>query len=300
MCMDSLMGGKSKSQRNMQIWQAQQDERIRQEQKAEQERQYAENERQRIEAQAQMEARYQAQIEREKALVDRQINAQDGIAVRAIEAAKAAEASRQSQITQGRSAIDTAFAGFNDGYYDQARQKYTDAYLPQLEQDRLKSADKLKAALAGRGTLESTVGINAFSDLEQRAATERATIAARGSDFAESLRARVNQSKGSLYETAASGGDPSGWASRAIGEATSLLNFGDVVPAGPANAFGASYYSPQGGTTTVPGAQNSSVFGAVLAPLVSAATSAINAPKSVKTLANTAPTTGAGTAKVVS
>lgn len=295
MCLDSLMGGSSKSQRNLAIWQAQRDEMVRNEQRAEQARQYAENEAQRVAAQAQMDARYQAQIERENKIIEEQRAAAAGAA----DAARAQEAARVAQIQQSRGAIEGAFSGFNDDYFSGAATKYAGAYLPRLEEDRIKSADKLKAALAGRGTLESSVGINAFADLDKRAADERAAIAARGSEFAESLRAKVNQAKGNLFESATAGGDPSQWASRATGEATNILNFGDIIPAGPANAYGSTYYSPQGGTTTVPGAQNSSVFGAVLAPLVTAGTAALNAPKTSKSTSMAAPITGSGTAKVV-
>lgn len=296
MCLDSLMGGSSKSKRNIAIWEAQRDEMIRNEQKAEQARQFAENEAQRIAAQEQMDRRYQAQIDRENAILAEQ----KATAAAAATSSKNDEAARVAQIQQGRGAIESAFSGFNDNYFNQAASRYQDAYLPGLEQDRVKSADKLTAALAGRGTLESTVGINAFKDLESRAATERAAIAAKGSDFAEGLRARVNQSKGTLLESAASGGDPSQWAARATGDATNILNMGGVVPAGQANAYGSSYYSPQGGTTTVAAPQNSSVFGAVLAPLVNAATSALNAPKTSKSTGIGAPIVGSGTAKVVS
>lgn len=295
-------GGSSKAQRNMELYKMQIDEIYRQQDKEEQARQYAENERQRLEAQALAEKRYQEQIEREKAIVKEQIDAQEGIAARAIETARKAEEARQQQILQGRSSIDQAFSGFDDNYFNSAAQRYSAAYLPQLEEDRLKSVDKLKAALAGRGTLESTVGVNAFADVEKRAANERAAISSRGSDFAEALRAKVNASKGQMYDANATGADPSGWAARAAGEATNILNLGGIVPAGPAPAYGASYYSPSGGTTfSLPQAQNSSVFGAVLSPLANAANAAFNAPKARTSVASAiAPTTGTGTARVVS
>lgn len=280
MCVDSLMGSSGKSQRNLAIWQAQQAEAAA-----------AENERQRIAAQADMERRLQEQMQREAAIVAQQQQA----AQQASDQMRADEAARQAMITGNRSKVDEAFAGFNDGFYGQAAQRYIDAYLPQLEDDRLKSLDKLKAALAGRGTLESSVGINQIAELEKRAAQERAAIASRGSDFANSIREKVGSTKNSLYEAAGSAADPQGFAARATGEATSLVNMGGIVPFGTPTAYG-SQTDPNG----VAQPQNSSVFGSILAPLVGAATSALNAPKARSSISSvaTTPTTGAGTSAV--
>lgn len=279
MCMDSLMGGSSKSQRNIAIVQAQQAEEAR-----------LENERQRVLAQADMERRYQEQITREASIVAEQQRA----AQAAIDQARADEAKRQQIIKDSRGAVDTAFGGFNDQYYNEAASRYTAANTPALDDDYTKSMDKLKAALAGRGTLESSTGINQIAELDKRAATERATIASKGMDFANSLRERVGSSKNALYDAATSAGDPAGFAARATGEATNLVNFGGVVPAGQPTAYGSQV---EGSGVGAP--NNASVFGSILAPLVSATNSAINAPKNVKSIASAVatPMQGAGTSK---
>lgn len=281
MCVDNLLGGGSKkSQQNIAIWQAQQAEAQR-----------AENERQRIAAQADMERRLQEQMQREATIVAQQ----QETAQQASEQQRADEAARQAMITGNRGAVDSAFAGFNDDFYRQAAERFTAANLPSLEDDRLKSLDKLKAALAGRGTLESTVGVNQIADLEKRAAQERAAIASRGSDFANSIREKVGTSKNSLYDAATSAADPQGFAARATGEATNLVNLGGVVPFGQATAYGSQ---PEANGVAAPA--NSSVFGSILAPLVGATSAALNAPKARSSIssAGTAPTTGAGTSAV--
>lgn len=280
MCVDTLLGGSGKSQRNLAIYQAQQQAAAA-----------AANEEQRIAAQADMERRLQEQMQREAAIVAQQQQA----AQQASSQMRADEAARQAMIIGNRGKVDSAFAGFNDDFYRQAAERYTAANLPQLEDDRLKSLDQLKAALAGRGMLESTVGVNQFAELEKTAAQQRAQIAARGSDFANSIREKVGASKNSLYEAAGSAADPQGFAARATGEATSLVNLGGVVPFGQATAYGS-----QGEANAVGAPQNSSVFGSILAPLVGAASSALNAPKarSSITSAGTAPTQGQGTATV--
>jgi hypothetical protein len=238
-----------------------------------------------------MERRLQELIVREQPIVAQQ----QQVAQDASEQMRADEAKRQAMITGNRGAVDSAFAGFNDDFYKTAADKYTAAYLPQLEDDRTKSLDQLKAALAGRGTLESSVGINQIGELEKRAAQERAAIASRGSDFANSIREKVGSSKNSLYDAASSAADPQGFAARATGEATNLVNMGGIVPFGTPTAYGSQ---PEANGVAQP--QNSSAFGAILAPLVGAANSALNAPKARGGgVANgNTPTTGAGTSYV--
>lgn len=280
MCVENLLGG-GKSNNNVAIWQAQQAELQR-----------AENERQRVAAQADMERRLQEQQARESAIVAEQ----QRVAQSASDQARADEAQRQSLITGNRGTVDNAFAGFDDNFYKTAADKYSAANLPSLEDDRLKSLDKLKSALAGRGTLESTVGVNSIAELEKAAAKERAAVASRGSDFANSIREKVGSSKNALYDAAGSAADPQGFAARATGEATNLVNLGGVVPFGQATAYGSQ---PEANGVAQP--QNSSVFGSILAPLVGAASSALNAPANRKGLGGSgasAPTTGAGTSTV--
>lgn len=280
MCIDKWLGGSGTAQRNLQIAQ----ERAAAEARAE-------NERQRIAAQADQERRLQEQIAREAAVVAEQQRA----AQAAIDQARADEARRQQIIQQSRGAVDSAFGGFNDDYYGQAAQRYVAANTPALDDDYSKSLSKLKAALAGRGTLESSVGISQIADLDKRAATERATIASKGMDFANSLRERVGQSKNALYDAATSAGDPAGFAARATGEATNLVNFGGVVPFGQPTAYGSQV---EGSGVAAP--TNGSVFGSILAPLVTTANAALNAaPKteSIKKAINN-PITGPGTGSV--
>lgn len=279
MCMESLMGGK-KSNNNVIMWQAMQQQQAAAEQEA-----------QRVAAQADMERRLQEQQAREATILAQQQQAAQAASAQA----RADEAARQQMIASNRSAVDSAFGAFNDNFYGSAAQKYTDAYLPQLEDDRLKSLDQLKAALAGRGTLESSVGVNQMAELEKKAAQERATIASRGSDFANSIREKVGTARNNLYDAASSAADPQGFAARATGEATSLVNLGGIVPFGQTTAYG-SQAEPNG----VAQPQNSSAFGSILAPLLGATQSALNAPKArtSPSSAGPAPTTGVGTSAV--
>lgn len=191
--------GSKSSDRNMAIWQAQRDEELRQQ-----------AERERLEAQAAMERRLEEQRQREAAIVAEQ----QRVAAAATEQARADEARRQQLIIGNRGAVDTAFAGFNDDYFNNAASRFTAANLPAFEDDYRQSLDRLKAALAGRGVLESSVGVNQIADLDRKAATERATIASKGMDFANSLREKVGAARNTLYDAASSAAEPQGFAAR--------------------------------------------------------------------------------------
>ncbi len=238
-----------------------------------------------------MQRRLEEQQAREAAILAEQ----QRVAREAEAQARVDEERRQVMIRHNRSAVDDAFAGFNDQYFTDAASRFAAANLPAFEDDYRQSLDKLKAALAGRGALESTAGINQIADLDRRAATERATIASKGMDFANSLREKVGASRNALYEAAGTAAEPQGFAARATGEATNLVNLGGVVPFGQPTAYGSQ--TPGSGVAPP---NTSSVFGAILAPLVNAANANMGAPRATNSIASAvnAPITGAGTSKV--
>lgn len=134
----------------------------------------------------------------------------------------ALEAKRQSDINQGISSIDQAFAQFNDPFYQNASKAYSDYYLPQIDEAAGQTKDKLVAQLFNRGQLESTVGANALSELEKRRLNERSRIGNEAADFVGNIRNQVTSSRNNLYDYARSTADPTGAAARAVGEATTL------------------------------------------------------------------------------
>src|SRR5438128_995912 len=75
------------------------------------------------------------------------------------------EDDRKAAIGQGKSSIDSAFAQFDQPYFDNYTKAYTAAQDAPLADQYSIAKDKLTAALAGRDTLESTGGINAISQL---------------------------------------------------------------------------------------------------------------------------------------
>lgn len=135
----------------------------------------------------------------------------------------AAEAARQSRIREGQANIDTAFGQFDDNYFGNFQKSFTDFYNPQIADQYARAKDKLIAALAGRGTLESTVGAAKFGDLEKTKLDSEADIGNRAVDETNNLRKQVEGTKSNLYEINRGAADPAGINARAIGEATSIV-----------------------------------------------------------------------------
>jgi hypothetical protein len=135
---------------------------------------------------------------------------------------EADEAQRQADIAAGKVNIDNAFSSFNDGYYGKYSQDYMNYYTPQLEEQYKDASAKMTAALAGKGLLESTVGIDELADLSEMNELEKTNIASASQDAATAARSNVEKAKTSLYALNESSADPAAANSRAIGEATSL------------------------------------------------------------------------------
>lgn len=136
----------------------------------------------------------------------------------------AAEARRQANITGGMSAIDQAFAQFDDPFYQQAEKKYTDYYLPEIDRQSELARNKATASLVDRGMLESTEGANLLAEMERARLNERTKIGNEAVDFSQGIRNQVTGQRNSLYDVARSAADPSQLSAQATGAATTLAN----------------------------------------------------------------------------
>ena len=132
------------------------------------------------------------------------------------------EERRQSNIRAGTSAIDQAFAQFNDPWFQTAKDKYTAAYTPDIDYQANNARNSAIAKLFNRGMMESTVGAGLLSNIEKARLDERAKVGGEAEDFAQGLRNQVNTQKNALYDTARSAADPSQVAAQATGSATTL------------------------------------------------------------------------------
>jgi hypothetical protein len=169
--------------------------------------------------------------------------AAQALAAKTAEDQRAAEAKRQADIRAGQAGIDTAFSQFDQPYYDKYKETYTGNYLPQIADQYATAKDKLTATLAGRGTLESTVGASKFGELDQTRGNAQADIGNQATDAANALKGKVEDAKTNLYTLNQSAADPTGVSAQAIGRATSIAAPSALSPLGQVfastlNAFG--------------------------------------------------------------
>jgi hypothetical protein len=197
-------------------------------------------------AQMQIEAAQQAQFQQMQQVAQQQA-----------EAAAQQEALRRQNIQSGQQSIDQAFGQFNDDYFGNITNAFKQAQMPGLQQQFDQARDQLTAALAGRGTLESTAGANQMAQLQQRFGEQQAGIGTQALEFANGIRGQVNDTRNNLLSMVMSGGDPSGIAARATGDATSLARTAATIPTAPLG----------------------SVLGAALQPILQGAGAAMNAPR---------------------
>lgn len=227
-------------------------------------------------------------IQKQQAAQQLQYQQQQAAALKAQQDAAAAAAAKQQQQQQAvtantntnRSAIDTAFAQFNDPYYAGIAKNYNDYYLPQVDQQEGVARDKLTAQLAGQGTLSSTVGANALATLAKDAALQRANVGGQATDYANSIRDKVNTSKTALYGQNLAAADPASFASNVQGQASTFANPASLTPAQPIG----------------------DVFASLLTPATAALTASSNLLKGSNQnfgVSSYTPTSGAGSSRVI-
>lgn len=185
------------------------------------------------------------------------------------------EQQRQDNIRGGMSAVDSAFSQFDDNFFNTGANSYSGYYLPQIDDARKNTIAKVTANLAEKGMLESTAGANKISQIEKRAADERARIGDEAANFAQTLRSNVDQSKNQLYDVARTAADPNAVATQATGQATTLAQM------------------PGGFTKQSIG----NVFSDFLTPIAAAMTAANNSRRGMGFAL--APSSGSGSGRVV-
>lgn len=163
------------------------------------------------------------------------------------------EDERQQNILAGRDSIDEAFSQFDDNYFNDYQNTYQSTQLPGLDDQYGKARGKLIAALAGRGTLESTAGANAVADLQKTNDDTRVDIGNRAVDATNQFRGSVDSAKTDLYSLNSQVADPQLVNARAFGSASAIAApsaspLGDVFASAlkPVENFASSYNNRAG------------------------------------------------------
>ena len=150
--------------------------------------------------------------------------------------ARQEEAKRQARITEGQTGIDTAFANFNDPFFQGHTDQYTGYYMPQIDDQYKEAVKRLTLQLAQSGNLTGSVGAKQMANLQKFYDTQKMGITNQAQAATQSLRGNIDQRKSQLYADNRAAADPGSAAAAASSAVTALQ---PTAPASPlANVFG--------------------------------------------------------------
>lgn len=142
------------------------------------------------------------------------------------------EEERQQRVQAGREGINSAFSQFDDNFFTGFTDAFKQSQLPSLDRQFGDARGKLIAALAGRGTLESTVGADALADLQLTNDDARTDIGNRATDATNDLRSRIENTKSNLFGLNTGSTDPAQLNTQAISAASTLAAPPSTTPLG--------------------------------------------------------------------
>lgn len=158
------------------------------------------------------------------------------------------EAERQARIKTGQSNIDSAFAGFNDDFYQGYQDDYLGYYTPQIDDQYSDAVKRLTLQLAQTGNLTGSVGANQLGDLQKFYDTQKTSLTNRALDATNTLRGDIDARKSQLYADNRASADP-GSAASAAASAVQFLQ--PTAPSSPlANVFG-DFFSNLGNVAAI-------------------------------------------------
>lgn len=134
------------------------------------------------------------------------------------------QATHDSDVAAGKTAIDSAFSQFDQPYFDNYATSYENAYNPQLTDQYGIAKDKLTAMLAGNGQLGGSAGNNSLAQLDKTYANNQTDIANQAADAENTAKTNVANQKSNLYAMNASAADPASAASQAQASAGSIVS----------------------------------------------------------------------------
>ena len=116
----------------------------------------------------------------------------------AAERARKQEEERQARIRKGNEEINTAFAKFDDDFYNQQTQNYLDYATPQLTDQFNDAAKELTLSLANAGLLNSSVGAQKRAALDKKLDLQKKAIADKGNEYSLQSRKGVDAARSDL------------------------------------------------------------------------------------------------------
>lgn len=129
---------------------------------------------------------------------------------------------QQLLINTGLGQIDTAFQGFTPGFYKARANAYTQAALPQFQQQYQNQLGNLMFRLGNQGLLKSSAGRTLGNALSNYANIQKANIASQGIAASQDLRRQVEQTRSNLVSQLEASADPTSAAQQATSMAASF------------------------------------------------------------------------------
>ena len=156
----------------------------------------------------------------------------DKSAANAARDARNRETERQKRLTEGRTSIDSAFAGFDDPYYEGISKSYADFAQPQLDEDYAEQKKRLIYALSRGSGLASTNAGQKQAKLRDTYERGKQQILSKGQEYGTNARKDVSDSRSRLLSVLSSTEDPSTVANEAVREAAVLRTAPSFDPIG--------------------------------------------------------------------
>lgn len=157
---------------------------------------------------------------------------------RIAEASRSDEVARQERIRSGMGAIDQAFSGFGDEFYNKRAADYSAYALPDVERQAKAQRENLIYALARTGNLDSSAAARRSGELTQEENAARINVANTGIDQSNQLRSQVENARSGVVAELNATGD-----STAASNATmrSIQNLNQPVGFSPMGNLFASF-----------------------------------------------------------
>lgn len=159
--------------------------------------------------------------------------------------ARADEVARQDQIRRGTSAINDTFGQFNDDFFGNLRNSFTNYARPQLDKQFGDARDQLTFNLARSGTLDSSMRGTQNADLQERYDTNLQDITDQGRAYEAEARTNVERQRANLLTTLQSTADATGASNSAMAQAAALATPPSYSPLGQLFQDGTSMLGQQ-------------------------------------------------------
>lgn len=142
------------------------------------------------------------------------------------------EKARQGRIQHGMALIDQNFSKFNDDFYNQRAQAYTNYAMPQLDQQYDDTYRNLQFALARQGIGQSSEGNNRYGRLSQDYGIQRQGVIDKSMDASADARRGVEDARAGLVMDLQNTANPTAAAQAALNRSAYLSQGPALSPIG--------------------------------------------------------------------